>query len=217
MPSSFPDIDSLKNNASWRGFRQPIEGETEQQYRDALYNFMLYVDSVEASEIRAGVGWDKQSPMSILSAFVDKNNAPKYVWQLAILKDDPEFFTNLRTSVNGRGRTIMEVDYVDPSIKEKYSEEYVKQYTAKFDIKHVMAEPKGFECIANLDMCGETIKMLKHIQTGEVYTVVAGETFAVGQPKDISIQSTDIQDEISGASVPEDMLCRYLDKSTLRK
>lgn len=213
MPRNFPDIDSLKNNAAWRGFRQPQEGETEAQYREAFYNFMLYVDSVEAGEIRAGVGWDKQSPLSILSAFVDQSNAPKYVWQLGLLQDDPAFFTNLRTSVNGRGRTVIEVDYVDPSIKEKYSEEYVKQYTAKFTIKHVMAEPKGFECVASLDMCGETISMLKHKQTGEVYTVVSAATFAIAQPKDICFQCTDTQDTITGSSVPEEMLCKYLDKS----
>lgn len=214
MPMNFPDMDSLKNTAAWRGFRQPQEGETEQQYRQAFYNFMVYVDSVEASEIRSGVGWDKQSPMSVLSAFADKSNAPNYVWQLAILENDPAFFVNLRTTVNSRGRTILEVDYVDPSIKEKYSEEYVQQYTAKFTVKHVMAEPKGFECIANLDMCGEAIKMLQHVKTGEVYTVVASKTFAIAEPKDICFQSTDVQDTISGSSVPEDMLCRYLDKST---
>lgn len=61
MPRDFPDFDSLKRAAECHRFRHPNEGESEAEYRIALADHVLPLDSVEASEIRTGRGWDKQS------------------------------------------------------------------------------------------------------------------------------------------------------------
>lgn len=66
MPMSFPDLESLKRRAAQREFRQPFEEESEQQYRAAFADFMMGVDRVESAEIRSGLGWDKQEPLSML-------------------------------------------------------------------------------------------------------------------------------------------------------
>lgn len=70
MPMSFPDMDSLKNRAKQRGFREPHENETEESFRNALADFMLNVDRVESAEIRTGKGWDEQQhdPAAMLRA-----------------------------------------------------------------------------------------------------------------------------------------------------
>lgn len=65
MPLCFPDMESLKNRAIQRKFRQPTEGETEAQYREAFADFMTNVDRVESSEIRSGKGWDEQDPFEL--------------------------------------------------------------------------------------------------------------------------------------------------------
>ena len=67
MPMYFPNLDSLKQRAQQRGFRQPNEGESEDQYRAAFADFMITVDRVESAEIRAGKPWDNQSPDELLS------------------------------------------------------------------------------------------------------------------------------------------------------
>ena len=61
MPMSFPDMESLKRRAKQRSFRQPHEGETEADYREAFACHMHDVDKVEAMEIRSGKGWDQMS------------------------------------------------------------------------------------------------------------------------------------------------------------
>lgn len=58
MPMDFPDFESLRMRAKDRNFRQPLDGETEQQYRDAFAIFMADIDLVESMEISAKVGWD---------------------------------------------------------------------------------------------------------------------------------------------------------------
>lgn len=63
MPMNFPDMQSLKDRATQRMFRQPNENETEQEYRAAFSEFMMSRDVVEACEIRNSTGWDTWSPM----------------------------------------------------------------------------------------------------------------------------------------------------------
>ena len=58
MPMDFPDMESLKNRAAQRKFREPLEGETEAVYREAFADFMKDVDLIESMEIRSSVGWD---------------------------------------------------------------------------------------------------------------------------------------------------------------
>jgi len=62
MPMDFPNMQSLINRAKQRNFRQPNEGETESEFREAFSVFMRGVDIVEAMEIKAGRGWDKIDP-----------------------------------------------------------------------------------------------------------------------------------------------------------
>jgi hypothetical protein len=76
----FPDFDSLKQRAkgskyfepSQRNFRQPHEGETEAQFRVAFADHMKPIDSVEASEIRCGSGWDKMNGQQTMDMLADK-------------------------------------------------------------------------------------------------------------------------------------------------
>ena len=58
MPIDFPDFESLKRRAVVRGFRQPCEGETEEQYRLAFSIFMASIDVIESMEIASGLGMD---------------------------------------------------------------------------------------------------------------------------------------------------------------
>jgi hypothetical protein len=59
MPMDFPDMKSLKDAAEVHKFRQPNEGETEQDYRKALADHVLPLDFVESQEIRTSKGWDQ--------------------------------------------------------------------------------------------------------------------------------------------------------------
>lgn len=67
MPMSFPTHQSVVNRAQMRNFRAPMENESEENYRQAFAEFMRFVDPVEASEISSGLGWDRQSPLSVLA------------------------------------------------------------------------------------------------------------------------------------------------------
>lgn len=57
MPMSFQNMESLKARATQRKFRQPIENESEADYRTAFANFMVSVDMIESMEIRSSKGW----------------------------------------------------------------------------------------------------------------------------------------------------------------
>lgn len=72
MPRSFPDMQSLINNAKMRNFRMPEEGETEAEYRKAQAHFLRteVKDIVEAGEVETGLGWDV---MQIDPAFALRN------------------------------------------------------------------------------------------------------------------------------------------------
>ena len=71
MPRSFPDMQSLKNNAKMRNFRQPAEDETEQVYRASFANFMRDVDIVESMEIRSSKGWDEWNDVDQLAMLME--------------------------------------------------------------------------------------------------------------------------------------------------
>lgn len=53
----FPDFDSLKRGANFRKFRQPLENETEAQFREAFADYMVPIDRLESAEIRMGRGF----------------------------------------------------------------------------------------------------------------------------------------------------------------
>lgn len=59
MPMSFPDMESLLQAAENWKFRGLREGESEQQYRTALADFVAPEDFIESQEIRTGKGWDE--------------------------------------------------------------------------------------------------------------------------------------------------------------
>lgn len=61
MPMDFPDLNSLKRAAGVWKFREPQDGETEDDYRTALADHVQPKDLVESMEIRAKVGWDRFS------------------------------------------------------------------------------------------------------------------------------------------------------------
>lgn len=73
MPMDFPDFRSLKQHAEMLNFRQPAEGETEDEFRTALADFVQPIDFIESQEIRNKVGWDKfdegQNISMLLTAF----------------------------------------------------------------------------------------------------------------------------------------------------
>ena len=59
MPMDFPDLKSLEFAAKVWKFRTPNEGESEDDYRNALANFVSDKDYIESQEIRHKSGWDK--------------------------------------------------------------------------------------------------------------------------------------------------------------
>lgn len=59
MPMDFPDMQSLKTHAGMVKFRAPHEGETEEEFREALAKHVEPMDFLEAQEIRNKVGWDQ--------------------------------------------------------------------------------------------------------------------------------------------------------------
>lgn len=59
MPMDFPGMKSLTNAAELWKFRKPNKGESEDQYRTALADFVAPKDFVESCEIRNKVGWDR--------------------------------------------------------------------------------------------------------------------------------------------------------------
>lgn len=58
MPMSFPDMASLGRAAKIWNFRKPDDGEAEEDYRNALADYVVMRDSIESMEIRSGKGWD---------------------------------------------------------------------------------------------------------------------------------------------------------------
>lgn len=65
---NFPDFESLKRRAEQRQFRQPLEAETEAEFRTAFADFMVTVDRVESGEIRAGSEFHVMGPGDKLKA-----------------------------------------------------------------------------------------------------------------------------------------------------
>jgi len=61
MPMDFPDLKSLKFAAEVHEFRQPLDGESENDFRNALADHVAPRDYIESCEIRNKVGWDKFS------------------------------------------------------------------------------------------------------------------------------------------------------------
>ena len=61
MPMDFPDLKSLKYAARIWKFRTINDGESEDDYRNALADFVEDKDFIESQEIRHKVGWDKWS------------------------------------------------------------------------------------------------------------------------------------------------------------
>jgi len=59
MPMNFSDMKSLKMAARVHKFRKLDSEETEEDYREALANYVESADPIEAEEIRNKVGWDK--------------------------------------------------------------------------------------------------------------------------------------------------------------
>ena len=59
MPMDFPDLKSLKFCAKAHKFREINDGESEDDYRNALANHVEPRDFLESQEIRNKVGWDQ--------------------------------------------------------------------------------------------------------------------------------------------------------------
>lgn len=69
MPMDFPDMDSLIRCAKARGFRDPNVNEIEQEYRNALADFVEDLDFLESWEIRNKMCWDKWSNETVIQMF----------------------------------------------------------------------------------------------------------------------------------------------------
>jgi len=61
MPMDFPDLKSLQMAARVHKFRDINEGESEDDYRNALADHVISIDPIESQEIRNKVGWDQWS------------------------------------------------------------------------------------------------------------------------------------------------------------
>lgn len=72
MPMDFPDLDSLKCAAMVHKFRDIKNGETEDEYREAVANHVSPIDFIESQEIRNGVGWDKWTDKQKMDMLIRK-------------------------------------------------------------------------------------------------------------------------------------------------
>lgn len=70
MPMNFPDLKSLIRAAEMWKFREIEPEETEDNYRNALADFVEPKDVIEAQEIRNKVGWDKWNKLQRIDLFV---------------------------------------------------------------------------------------------------------------------------------------------------
>ena len=59
MPMDFPDLKSLKRAAKMWKFREIKDGESEDDFRNGLADFVADKDFIESEEIRNKVGWDR--------------------------------------------------------------------------------------------------------------------------------------------------------------
>jgi len=59
MPMDFPDLKSLIYCAKVHKFRKINDGESEDDYRNALADHVAPRDFIESEEIRNKVGWDQ--------------------------------------------------------------------------------------------------------------------------------------------------------------
>lgn len=75
MPTDFPDMRSLEQAAECWKFRSPKDGESQNEYRTALADFIKPKDHIESMEIRHGRGWDKWSKQQGIDALTDKAGA----------------------------------------------------------------------------------------------------------------------------------------------
>ena len=81
MPMNFPDMKSLLLAADAWKFRKPNEGESEDEYRIALAEFVAPQDMIESMEIRNKVGWDQwndaQNLAMLMRAFSGAKTPPR--------------------------------------------------------------------------------------------------------------------------------------------
>jgi len=70
MPVDLPDFESLKKYARLRKFRQPHEGETEAEFREAFAEWSD--DPLERVEIRSRRGWDNFNPIQQTDALIEQ-------------------------------------------------------------------------------------------------------------------------------------------------
>lgn len=188
MPMNFPTLESLTCRASSRNFRQPLKDETEAQYRQAFYEFMQYVDSVEASEIRSGAGWDQQDPASLLSSFFNRQDTtPMYVWSLAVLKVESPIVSIAIDVDNEKSKERLKIQ-VEQSVLDQYAldedtlpyQDLCKKYSKlPFDQIYSIAEPKGFEAIAYKGVTGQYVDVWRHKLTGQFFVVIPNLSYAV--------------------------------------
>jgi hypothetical protein len=61
MPMDFPDYSSIKRTGEIWKFRKPHKDESEEDYRNALADYVEPKDFIESQEIRNKVGWDQWS------------------------------------------------------------------------------------------------------------------------------------------------------------
>lgn len=168
MPMSFPTFDSLRNRAVSRNFRQPHPTECESDFRNALADFMRYVDSVESSEIRSGLGWDQQSPLSVLSGFGGRQEEALYLFEFEV----PDVKSIPQTIVSGLGYTelngipVIQYDYYHGKSAEQqynpYTDEPKEKVVIKTDIQMYICHPKtGIDRVQIIWCGGNAIALLK--------------------------------------------------------
>ena len=75
MPMDFPDLKSLKSCAEVHKFRQPKEGESENDFRTVLADHVKPIDHIESMEIRNKVGWDQWSQKQEEDCLIDRVGA----------------------------------------------------------------------------------------------------------------------------------------------
>lgn len=176
MPMNFPTYESLRNRAASRHFRQPHTNETENDYREALADYMRFIDPVESSEIRSGLGWDKQSPLSVLAGSLgQRQTEPLYLIELTVpdVSELPENIVSGLSHTEVNGVPVIQYDFYHGKEKEyeynQYSDEPKERIAIETHTEIFIGHPKlSVESVQAISCGGNWIALVK---LTNVYTV----------------------------------------------
>lgn len=182
MPMSFPTFESLRFRAESRGFRQPINDETEEVYRENFARFMRHVDQVESSEIRSGRGWDNQLPeellLNILAPQKDTGIYLHTLHTVDLTALPKNLVTGLFLGQDERGRQRFQFTELFEDENDQYSKyncpegkKLLPAIEIPYSITQVACHPKKIQNIHYIEIGGVYINAIRIHECREVVSV----------------------------------------------